>query len=101
MLFRSRTWQIRGSVVSAVESTSVQEPIDIVVPIDKSAEFVKYTKEVSKKYEVEILSFGHAGDGNVHLCIVKGGLKEEEWTMRLDKVLDDLYMKAHKLKGLP
>lgn len=97
----SVTWQIRGAIVDAVEAKSQEEPIDIVVPINKSAEFVKYTKEVAKDYDIEIQSFGHAGDGNVHLCIVRGTLDEEEWEDQLDKVLKKIYKKAHQLKGLP
>ena len=95
------TWQIRGAIVKAVESVSVQEPIDIVVPINKSAEFVKYTKAISNRHQVSIQSFGHAGDGNVHLCIIKGTLKEEEWQEKLQLVLEDLYQKAAELGGLP
>lgn len=97
----ARTWQIRGAIVKAVESVSVQEPIDIVVPINKSAEFVKYTQIVSSRYQVGIQSFGHAGDGNVHLCIIKGTLKDEEWQQKLELVLEDLYQKAAELGGLP
>ena len=97
----SRTWQIRGAIVKAVESVSVQEPVDIVVPINRSAEFVKYTKEVSNRYEVAIQSFGHAGGGNVHLCIIKGTLNEEEWQEKLHLLLKELYQKAAELGGLP
>ena len=97
----ARTWQIRGAIVKAVESVSVQEPIDIVVPINRSAEFVKYTKEVSNRYQVAIQSFGHAGDGNVHLCIIKGTLNEDEWQEKLHLLLEELYQKAAELGGLP
>ena len=97
----SRTWQIRGAIVKAVESVSVQEPIDIVVPINRSAEFVKYTIEISNRYQVAIQSFGHAGDGNVHLCIIKGTLNEEEWQEKLHLLLEELYQKAAELGGLP
>ena len=95
------TWKIRGAIVTAIEANSQQEPIDIVVPINKSAEFVKFTKEISKTYEVDIQNFGHAGDGNVHLCIIRGDLEEDEWQERLDKVLYAIYKKANELKGLP
>lgn len=95
------TWKIRGAIVTAIEANSQQEPIDIVVPINKSAEFVKYTKEISKTYEIDIQNFGHAGDGNVHLCIIRGNLEEDTWQERLDKVLYAIYKKANELKGLP
>ena len=95
------TWKIRGAIVTAIEAKSQQEPIDIVVPINRSAEFVKFTKEVSRTYEIDIQNFGHAGDGNVHLCIIKGDLEENQWQERLEQVLYAIYKKASELKGLP
>ena len=95
------TWKIRGAIVTAIEANAQQEPIDIVVPINKSAEFVKYTKEISMTYDIDIQNFGHAGDGNVHLCIIRGDLEEDMWQERLDKVLYAIYKKANELKGLP
>ena len=93
------TWKIRGSIVTASEASTQQEPIDIVVPINKSAEFVKYTKEVSRQFGLDIQNFGHAGDGNVHLCIIRGELNEEEWGVRLDKTLQAIYKKANDVNG--
>ena len=95
------TWKIRGSIVTAIEASTQQEPIDIVVPINKSAEFVKYTKEVSRQFGLDIQNFGHAGDVNVHLCIIRGELNEEEWGVRLDKTLQAIYKKANDVNGLP
>lgn len=97
----NETWQIRGAIVKAVEAYSEQEPIDIVVPINRSAEFVKHTKKAAQKYDLDVQSFGHAGDGNVHLCIIRGSLEDEEWEKRLDLILEDIYQKAHELEGLP
>lgn len=97
----NETWQIRGALVTAIEAHSEQEPIDIVVPINKSAEFIKYTKEIAKLYDIKIQSFGHAGDGNVHLSIVRGTLSDQVWQEKLDKVLEAVYKKGYELKGLP
>jgi glycolate oxidase len=96
-----RTWKIRGALVTAVEAVSEQEPIDIVVPINKTAEFINYTKEVQAKYGIKITSFGHAGDGNVHLCVIKGSMGEEEWNKKSVLLLGNLYEKSKELGGLP
>ena len=47
-----------------------------------------------------MVSFGHAGDGNVHICLVRGERSEEEWERELDENLDTLYHKAYELGGV-
>lgn len=93
-------WQVRGALCTAVESVSIQEPIDIVVPLDAIEEFVRFVEELEKESGVQMVSFGHAGDGNIHLCIVKGALSDEAWQKKLAGILDALYEKAYALQGL-
>lgn len=97
----SDAWQVRGAIVKAVEAVSEEEPIDIVVPISKIAEFVEYTRTLQDKYGIELVNFGHAGDGNVHLCVVRNGMEEREWKEKSNKLLGELYNKSYELKGLP
>ena len=47
-----------------------------------------------------MISFGHAGDGNVHLCVVRGKRSEEVWEKELDENLSKLYAYARSLGGL-
>lgn len=96
-----RTWRIRGALVTAVEAVSEQEPIDIVVPIDRSADFIAYTKEAEKEFGIKISSFGHAGDGNVHLCVIRNGMEQKLWNEKSKLLLHALYKKGHELNGLP
>ncbi|MBV4426421.1 FAD-binding oxidoreductase [Clostridium tyrobutyricum] len=96
-----RTWKIRGALVTAVEAVSEQEPIDIVVPIDRSADFINYTKVAEKEFGIKISSFGHAGDGNVHLCVIRNGMEENLWNEKSRKLLKALYRKGKELNGLP
>lgn len=96
-----RTWQIRGALVTAIEAVSEQEPIDIVVPINRTADFINYTKLAEKQYGIKISSFGHAGDGNVHLCVIRNGMEEEQWKKKSKLLLRELYKKGKELQGLP
>lgn len=93
-------WKVRGSLVKAVESFSEQEPIDIVVPINKSAEFIAYIKNLEKETGVKMISFGHAGDGNVHLCVLRENRDDETWERELHGAMDKAYHEAYRLGGL-
>ncbi|MCH5208523.1 MAG: FAD-binding protein [Oscillospiraceae bacterium] len=93
-------WKVRGALVKAVEATSEQEPVDIVVPINKTAEFIRFVNSVEKETGVRMVSFGHAGDGNVHLCVVRGKRGDEEWKNALHGVMTKIYGKAYELGGI-
>ena len=93
-------WRVRGCFVKAVEAVSEQEPVDLVVPIDKTAEFIAYVHELEAESGMQMVSFGHAGDGNVHLCIVRGQRDEETWNRELHRNMERLYRKAYDLGGL-
>lgn len=93
-------WRIRGCLVKAVEAVSEQEPLDIVVPISKIDSFVNFVNQLESESKMQMISFGHAGDGNVHLCVVRGNRDEKTWTTELHENLEKLYSKAHDLGGL-
>ncbi len=93
-------WKIRGCLVKAVEAVSEQEPLDIVVPIARVADFVEYVNILEKESGMQMISFGHAGDGNVHLCVVRAGRSLEAWESELHANLEKLYAKAKEFGGL-
>lgn len=94
-------WDIRGSLLKAVESKSESEPLDIVVPINKITQFMKYIQSLESQTGIKLIAFGHAGDGNVHLCVLREGRDKEQWKKELDYVLNKIYRKSHSLGGLP
>lgn len=93
-------WKIRGCLVKAVEAVSEQEPLDIVVPISKIDTFVNFVNKLEAESKMQMISFGHAGDGNVHLCVVRGERSEKVWEKELHDNLEKLYAEAHNLGGL-
>ena len=97
----TEVWKMRGSLVKAVEEYSVQEPVDIIVPIDKSPEFITFVHQFEKECGMQMIAFGHAGDGNVHLCVVRGSSTEDEWHRELEANMSVIYQKAASLGGLP
>ncbi|MGN6712495.1 FAD-binding oxidoreductase [Anaerocolumna jejuensis] len=93
-------WKLRGALVKAVEAVSEQEPVDIVVPINRTAEFIGFINELEKESGMQMVSFGHAGDGNVHLCVIRGNRSQAEWEAEKSKNMSAIYLKAYNLGGL-
>jgi glycolate oxidase len=93
-------WKIRGCLVKAVEAVSEQEPVDLVVPINKTADFIKFVHETEAKTGMQMVAFGHAGDGNVHLCMVRADRDDERWHKELHDNMTTVYGKAYELGGL-
>ena len=93
-------WKVRGALVKAVEAVSEQEPVDIVVPIDKTADFIGYINTLEQESGMQMVSFGHAGDGNVHLCVVRGDRDDATWKAELSANMTKAYHKAYTLGGI-
>jgi len=94
-------WSARGAFLEAIKaSTTEMDECDVVVPVNKVDEFIKYTHELAGKLNVRIPSFGHAGDGNLHVYICRDALDEESWKKTLSECFDLMYEKAEELGGL-
>ena len=61
---------------------------------------IKYTHELAREFNVRIPSFGHAGDGNLHVYICRDELNAEDWEKTLSACFDRMYEKAVELGGL-
>jgi len=93
-------WSARGAFLEAIKaSTTEMDECDVVVPRSKVAEFVIFSHELQKKHNVRIRSFGHAGDGNLHIYVLRDDLDEAAWKKTLAAAFADLYARAKELGG--
>ena len=98
---KTDVWSARGAFLEAIKaSTDLMDECDVVVPRDRVADFIKFTKDLEKKYNIRIPSFGHAGDGNLHIYVCKDGLDKELWEQVLEDIFEEMYLKAREYKGL-
>ena len=94
-------WSARGAFLEAIKSsTSEMDECDVVVPRKFVADFIKDIKTLQEEFGVRIMNFGHAGDGNLHIYVLKDELTEEVWKEKLNAVFDKMYAKADTLGGL-
>lgn len=98
---KDSVWKARGAFLEAIKaSTTFMDECDVVVPRKEVLSFIMFTYELAKKYNVRIPSFGHAGDGNLHVYICKDELADDAWEILLQNVFDELYKKARQCGGL-
>ena len=93
-------WSARGAFLEAIKaSTTEMDECDVVVPRNLISEFVAFTKVIEKEEKLRIRSFGHAGDGNLHVYLLRDDLCKDEFRKRLNASFDRLYSKARELGG--
>ena len=97
---KKSVWSSRGAFLEAIKaSTDEMDECDVVVPKSKVADFIKYTHDVAKQINIRIPSFGHAGDGNLHIYICRDNLEEKQWKEKLNSAFNMLYAKAREFGG--
>ena len=98
---REAVWKARGSFLEAIKSsTKEMDECDVVVPRSEVSNYIKFTYELQDKYNIRIPSFGHAGDGNLHIYICRDDYSKEEFDEILLKVFEELYRRAREVGGL-
>lgn len=96
---KSALWKLRRSVAEAVKSNSVYKEEDTVVPRYYLPDLLKGVKEIGSKYGFRSVCYGHAGDGNLHVNIIKGELDDKTWNEELPKGIREIFQLCVKLGG--
>ncbi len=76
---KDQLWRMRSRVGEAVKAHSIYKEEDTVVPRYQLPKLLKGVKEIGEKYGFRSVCYGHAGDGNLHVNIIKGKLTDEQW----------------------
>ena len=98
---KDAVWKARGAFLEAIKSSTIEmDECDVVVPRSDVSDFIKFTYELQEKYNIRIPSFGHAGDGNLHIYICRDNYSKEEFESILQKVFDEMYERAIQVGGL-
>lgn len=94
-------WGARSSFLEAImEETKLLDECDVVVPVNKIAGYLEFVNKTGEECGLTIRSFGHAGDGNLHIYQCSNDLEEEEFKKRVDKFFGIIYKEATDCGGL-
>lgn len=97
---KADVWSARGAFLEAIKaSTSEMDECDVVVPKNRVGEFVAYTHQLAGEVGLRIPSFGHAGDGNLHVYLCRDDLSAGEFQSRLAVAFEKMYALAAEMGG--
>lgn len=96
---KDKLWRIRRCLGEAVKSHSVYKEEDTVVPRAHLPALLKGVKEIGAEYGFRSVCYGHAGDGNLHINILKGDMTDEQWNGDLSKAIRKMFVLCKTLGG--
>ena len=96
-----RLWETRRMIIDALKQESpINHMEDVVVPRARISDLLKGIREIGKRHHVRIVSFGHAGDGNVHVNLLKDNLSESRWNSLVPVAAEEIYRFTLSLGGM-
>lgn len=97
--YKEELWKLRRKAPYAVRENSVYKEEDTVVPRAALPQLIAGVKEIGTKYGFKSVCYGHAGDGNLHINILKQGLSDEVWDKELPKAIREIFQLTVGLGG--
>lgn len=93
-------WKIRRSIGEVVKAHSTYKEQDTVVKRSHLADLMAGVKEIGNRFGFESVCYGHAGDGNLHVNILKNDMSEEAWNgPHLEEGIREIFRLCKKLGG--
>ncbi len=96
---KNALWKMRRSIAEAVKANSVYKEEDTVVPRYELPKLLKGIKVIGEKYGFKSVCYGHAGDGNLHVNIIKGSMTDANWRTEVPKGIREIFNLTVALKG--
>jgi len=96
---KEKLWKIRRIVGEAVKSKSIYKEEDTVVPRAELPKLLNGVKAIGIKYGFKSVCYGHAGDGNLHINIIKGDMSDEDWNNKLTDGIREIFELCISLRG--
>jgi glycolate oxidase len=96
---KEQLWKLRRSIGEAIKSNSIYKEMDTVVPRADLPKLLNGVKKIGELYRFKTICYGHAGDGNLHINIIKGEMSNEFWKNELPKGIRKIFQLTKKLGG--
>ncbi len=96
---KDRLWFLRRRVGEAVKAASVYKEEDTVVPRGRLPELLRAVKEIGGRYGFRSVCYGHAGDGNLHVNILRDAMPQKAWDEELPQAIRELFAEVVRLGG--
>lgn len=92
-------WRLRRNVSPAVNTYTLTKAEDVVVPRANLPKLVTAIKDIGKQYGFNSVCFGHVGDGNLHVNIMKEEIADDYWNNEVNEGIADIFKAVIELGG--
>ncbi|RWY54173.1 FAD-binding oxidoreductase [Mucilaginibacter gilvus] len=96
---KEEIWRIRRTMAVSVKSNSIYKEEDTVVPRAALPKLINGIKEIGSRYGFASVCYGHCGDGNLHVNIIKAGMSDEDWNNKLKDGITEIFELTVSLGG--
>ena len=96
---KAELWKLRRRAAEAVKMIGYTIEEDTVVPRAELPALIKGVKELAVKHDFDVVCYGHAGDGNLHVRIRKEGIPNSHGNAEMTEVLRELFKLVKQLGG--
>ncbi len=96
---QNELWRLRRCLAEAVKGQNIYHELDIAVPRAELATLLLKVKEVGARMNMQTICYGHAGDGNLHINLLKGELSDTVWKEEVPAAMREIFMYAVSLGG--
>lgn len=96
---KEKFWKIRRSIGEVVKQASIYKEEDTVVTRSYLPDLYEGVQVLAEKYGFEAICYGHAGDGNLHVNILKNDMSDEQWNNGLTEAIRDIFKLCKQYGG--
>ncbi|MBL7746151.1 MAG: FAD-binding oxidoreductase, partial [Chitinophagaceae bacterium] len=96
---KAELWKLRRRVAEAVKMIGYTIEEDTVVPRAELPALIRGVKELGVRHDFEVVCYGHAGDGNLHIRIRKEGIPNSYGNEEMNGILRELFILVKGLGG--
>jgi glycolate oxidase len=96
---KEELWKVRKNISPAVNWYTLTKSDDVVVPRNKLPKLIQGIKAIGKQFGFNTVCFGHLGDGNLHVNILKEDISEHDWETKIPEGIGEIFKLTVSLGG--
>ncbi|MFN3939690.1 MAG: FAD-binding oxidoreductase [Chitinophagales bacterium] len=96
---KQELWKMRRRIAEAVKNNSIYKEEDTVVPRAELPALLRGIKQIGIQYGFQSVCYGHAGDGNLHVNIIKENMSDDDWQNKVPEGIKEIFRLCHQLGG--
>ncbi len=96
---KEELWKIRKNISPAVNAYSLTRAEDVVVPRANLPKLITGIKEIGKLFNFNSVCYGHLGDGNLHINVLREQISEADWNSKIVDAIGEIFKLTVSLGG--